>query len=74
MLRDDDAHGATTTEPASPSEVPRLRLIEGTSARPEVDAQGRMRKIRARIAAGYYDREEVRSRLADAVLRLMRRP
>jgi len=34
----------------------------------------RVRDVQARIAAGYYDREEVRSRLADAVLRLMRRP
>ena len=34
----------------------------------------RVRDARARIEAGYYDRDEVRSRLADAVLGLMRRP
>lgn len=33
----------------------------------------RIRDVRARILAGYYDRIEVRSRLADAVLRQMRR-
>jgi len=32
-----------------------------------------VRNARARIAAGFYDREDVRSRLADAVLGLMRR-
>ena len=31
----------------------------------------RIRDVRARILAGYYDRDDVRSRLADAVLRRM---
>jgi hypothetical protein len=33
-----------------------------------------VRNAQARIAAGFYDREDVRSRLADAVLRRMRHP
>lgn len=33
----------------------------------------KIRDVRARILSGYYDRLDVRSRLADAVLRQMRR-
>lgn len=49
--------------------VPQLSLVPGRALR-----WAKIRNVRARIAAGYYDREDVRSRLADAVLRLMRRP
>lgn len=38
-----------------------------------VPTAARIRDVRARILAGYYDRLDVRSRLADAVLRQMRR-
>jgi hypothetical protein len=34
----------------------------------------KVRNAKARILAGFYDRDEVRSRLADAVMRRMRRP
>ena len=47
---------------------PALHVIPGGAARAE-----RIRDVRARILAGYYDRLDVRSRLADAVLRQMRR-
>jgi hypothetical protein len=33
----------------------------------------KIRDVRARILSGYYDRLDVRSRLADAVMRQMRR-
>jgi len=33
----------------------------------------KIRDVRARILSGYYDRHDVRTRLADAVLRQMRR-
>lgn len=56
---------AEAVRPAAPV----LKLIRGTGPR-----HSRVRDVQARIAAGYYDRDEVRSRLADAVLRLMRRP
>jgi len=42
-------------------------VIPGGAAR-----AAKIRDVRARILAGYYDRLDVRSRLADAVLRTMR--
>lgn len=59
-----------TTPLSNPSPTPpTLHLVEGRLLRWE-----KIRTARARIAAGFYDREDVRSRLADAVLRRMRRP
>ena len=46
-----------------------LTLVQSESVR-----WSRVRTAQARIAAGFYDRDDVRSRLADAVLRRMRRP
>ena len=55
--------------PSSPAPTrPELHVIHG--GRP---GAAKIRDVRARILAGYYDRLDVRSRLADAVLRQMRR-
>ncbi len=54
---------------ASSSSVrPELHVIRGGAP-----TAAKIRDVRARILAGYYDRLDVRSRLADAVLRQMRR-
>ncbi len=49
------------------STPPTLHVIPGGAAR-----AAKIRDVRARILAGYYDRLDVRSRLADAVLMQMR--
>ena len=58
-----------TSGPAPVRPAPRLSLVEGGKV-----PSSRLRDVQARIQAGYYDRDDVRSRLADAVLRLMHRP
>jgi len=59
----------SSKSPASvPAGPPILHVVAGGAAR-----ASKIRDVRARILAGYYDRLEVRSRLADAVLRTMRR-
>jgi len=57
------------SKPSPSPSPPQLQLVEGRLLRWE-----KIRTARARVAAGFYDREDVRSRLADAVLRRMRRP
>ena len=59
---------ATSPAPAVAG-PPRLQIVPGHATR----SDARVRDVRARILAGYYDRDDVRSRLADAVLRQMRR-
>ena len=61
--------GPTAPNSAPPSGRPALKLVEGRLLR-----WAKIRTARQRIAAGFYDREDVRSRLADAVMRRMRRP
>ncbi len=45
---------------------PRMRLVPGADE-PRV-RWARVATARARIAAGYYDRDEIRERLLDAIL------
>lgn len=68
MARSRRSPPAFPTQPASPG-PPKLQLVEGRLLRWE-----KIRAARERIAAGFYDREDIRSRLADAVLKRMRRP
>ena len=57
-----------TSAAPSASGRPELHVIPGG-----LPNAAKIRDVRARILAGYYDRHDVRSRLADAVLRQMRR-
>lgn len=67
--RSPSASRSTSAPPSAPVLArPVLHVIPG--GRPSA---AKIRDVRARILAGYYDRLDVRSRLADAVLRQMRR-
>ena len=57
----------TSAAPSTPGR-PELHVIPGG-----LPNAAKIRDVRARILAGYYDRHDVRTRLADAVLRQMRR-
>lgn len=59
----------TAPAPHTPSPAPALAVVPGGG----LLRWSRIRDVRARILAGYYDRDDVRSRLADAVLRRMPR-
>lgn len=60
-------HPNKTSRPSTPA----LRMVP--EADPALVRLSRVRAVRKRIASGYYDREEVRDRLAVAVLGEIRR-
>ena len=66
--------GAVSTDLAASVEAPELHVVEAGAVSTGAAPGGRMRRIRARIAAGFYDSDEVRSQLVDAMLRRIRRP
>jgi hypothetical protein len=55
---------------ATPAEAPRveLRIVPGGSPAEVAARSGRIRNARARAAAGWYDRPEVREQVLEAVL------
>jgi len=71
--------------PSEPRKLPTLRLVgppraeRGERRSPDAGRRGqqvrwtKVRAARARVAAGYYDRDAVRARVLDAVLEDLRR-
>ncbi len=63
----------TTTRRSRTTKPSSAKLTRGTKPVLELVRLSRVATVQKRIATGYYDRDEVRDRLAEAVLEVIQR-